>query len=153
MFPEVYNTLLSVCQTINLNPIPDLYIQEGGEINAFAVGSEKPIIVLNEGTIEKLNPIELTFIIGHEVGHIKSQHMVYQLLAKLILPIIGDIIESATLGIGNIFTTPIQIALLSWSRKSEFSSDRAGLLACQDINAAITAFMKKAGVPNHVTMI
>lgn len=147
VFPEVYEILESVCQTINLKQIPSLYIQEGVEINAFAIGSEKPIIVLNEGTIEKLTTKELTFIIGHEVGHIKSQHMVYSLLANLIFPLIGDLVGKATLGIGEVVTTPIQIALLSWSRKSEFSCDRAGLLACQDIEAAMTAFMKIAGAP------
>lgn len=147
VFPEVHEILLSVCQTINLRKIPSLYIQDGGEINAFAIGSEEPIIVLNEGTVEKLTPNELTFIIGHEVGHVKSQHMVYGLLANIIFPLIGDLIGKATMGIGEVVTTPVQIALLSWSRKSEFSCDRAGLLACQNVDAAITAFMKLAGTP------
>lgn len=147
VLPEVYETLLSVCQTINLKQIPSLYVQQGEEINAFAIGSENPIIVLNERTIEKLNSKELAFIIGHEVGHIKSQHMVYNQLASHVLPFIGDLIGKATLGIGELITTPIQLALLSWDRKSEFTCDRAGLLACQDINSAVTAFMKIAGAP------
>src|SRR5205809_348955 len=40
---------------------------------------------------------------------------------------------------------PFQLALLEWSRKSEFSCDRAGLLATQDINVVMSAEMNMAG--------
>jgi hypothetical protein len=40
---------------------------------------------------------------------------------------------------------PIQLALLEWFRKSELSSDRAGLLACQDATASLRVNLKFAG--------
>src|SRR6267142_2462169 len=40
---------------------------------------------------------------------------------------------------------PIRIALLEWFRKSELSSDRAGLLAVQDPHAAMRMHLKMAG--------
>jgi hypothetical protein len=40
---------------------------------------------------------------------------------------------------------PIQFALLEWFRKSELSSDRAGLLASQDPRASMRMFLKMAG--------
>src|SRR5712664_2779961 len=40
---------------------------------------------------------------------------------------------------------PIRIALLEWFRKSELSSDRAGLLAVQDPQAAMRMHLKMAG--------
>ena len=149
MFPDLQEMLLSVCETIHLKHIPEMYIEQGDDINAFVVGSENPILVLKEGAVQKLTPAELTFIIGHEVGHIKSQHMVYHQLAGLAFPLIGNLIGRATLGIGDALVTPIKIALFSWSRKSEFTCDRAGLLACQDVNSAVTAFMKIAGAPEY----
>ncbi len=147
MFPEIHQILIHVCETIHLRPVPDLYITQDPIINAFTVGSENPIIVLNTKTVECLTEKELKFIIGHEVGHIKSQHMLYHMLASILLPSIGDFVGKMTLGIGAILTEPLQLALLTWQRKSEFTSDRAGLLACQDRDAAITAFMKIAGSP------
>jgi len=39
-------------------------------------------------------------------------------------------------------TQGIQLALLEWSRKAEFSADRAGLLAVQDRGAAYRALSK-----------
>ena len=147
MFPEIYEILLSVCETIHLKPVPELYIEQNPFINAFTVGSEKPIIVLHTKTVECLTPSELKYIIGHEAAHIKSQHCLYHMLAGCILPYIGEIVGRATLGIGSIGTDALQLALLTWSRKSEFTADRGGLLACQDINAVITACMKMAGTP------
>ena len=40
---------------------------------------------------------------------------------------------------------PVRLAFLEWSRKSELSADRAGLLGAQDIVAAQRLDMKMAG--------
>jgi hypothetical protein len=36
---------------------------------------------------------------------------------------------------------------MHWQRMSEFTADRAGLLACQDADAALRTMMKLAGLP------
>jgi peptidase M48-like protein/zinc ribbon protein len=63
------------------------------------------------------------------------------------LPVIGEIVGTATFGLGDLFSAGLQIALLQWKRMSEFTADRAGLLACQDVTPAISAMMKIAGLP------
>ena len=40
---------------------------------------------------------------------------------------------------------PVRFALLEWYRKSELSSDRAGLIATQDPPASMRMFLKMAG--------
>lgn len=145
-FPEIYNILIEACRILNVSKVPDLYIRWSYDVNAFTAGVENPIIVLNTGTLDLLTYDELLFIIGHELGHIKSQHVLYSQMAQ-ILPILGNIIGSATLGIGNLLSTGLQIAILNWNRMSEFTADRAGLLACQDVNSASSAMIKIAGVP------
>lgn len=145
-FPEIHDILLEVCDTLHLKKIPELYIQWDYSINGFAVGSENPIIVLNSSAVDLLTDDELRYFIGHEVGHIKSGHMLYHIMA-LIIPIIGDIIGLATLSISGIVGTGLEYALLYWSRMSEFTADRAGLLACQNDDAMITAMIKWSGAP------
>jgi hypothetical protein len=44
---------------------------------------------------------------------------------------------------------PIKLALLEWSRKSELSADRAGLLVGQDEETSFRVFMKLAGGSDH----
>ena len=41
------------------------------------------------------------------------------------------------------------MALLGWSRKSEFTADRAGLLACRDRDIAVKAISKLSGIPKE----
>lgn len=145
-FPDIYNILIEVCNNIQLKNIPELYIQWDYKVNARAVGSENPIIILNSGAVDLLSKDELLWLIGHEAGHIKSGHMLYHDMA-LVIPILGDIISSATLGIGGLVSSSIMLALLYWYRMSELTADRAGLLACQDIDVAISTLMKMSGVP------
>jgi Zn-dependent protease with chaperone function len=45
-------------------------------------------------------------------------------------------ISEMTLDIGRLVTMGIQVALMEWSRRAEFSADRAGLLAIQSIEAS-----------------
>ncbi|MCP4607004.1 MAG: M48 family metalloprotease [Proteobacteria bacterium] len=144
-FPQIHRALVSVCDTLNMSPLPELYV-ENGFVNASATGVDNPILMLTSGAIGLLSYDELLFLIGHEVGHIKSQHILYHEMAKII-PFLGDMIGSMTLGIGGAVATGLQIALLNWQRKSEFTADRAGLLACQDVEAATRTMMKLAGAP------
>lgn len=140
-YPKIYQYLLDACEILDMPSVPDLYIDWGYSINAFTVGSEHPIIVLNSGLIDLCTDDEIMFVIGHELGHIKSNHMLYHMMAQLI-----DVIISSIPG-GNLLAGGLQYALYYWDRMSEFTADRAGLLCCQDEKAAIHAFMKMAGLP------
>ena len=144
--PDVHEKLLAACAILDLPTVPDLYIAGGGDLNAFTAGVERPLIVLNSGLVDCLTDDELLFVIAHEVGHIKSGHVLYYQIAEF-LPVIGAIVGSATFGLGELFSAGIQIALLNWKRMSEFTADRAGLLGCQDANVPITAMIKIAGMP------
>lgn len=145
-YPKLYRLLDQVCDTINLPARPDLYLEWGYNVNGFTVGVENPIIVLNSGSVDLLSDDELLYLIGHEIGHIKSRHTLYHQMAQA-LPILADILGEATLGIGKLLSMPLQLALLRWSRMSEFTADRAGLLACQDPATAASVMMKWSGVP------
>ncbi len=145
-YPNIHAMLDAVCTTINLPSRPDLYLEWGYHINGFTIGVDHPIIVLTSGAIDLLSQDELLYLIGHEVGHIKSRHTLYHQMAQF-LPVIADMLGEATLGIGKLISMPLQLALLRWSRMSEFTADRAGLLACQNPTTAARVMMKWAGMP------
>lgn len=140
-YPKIYEYLQYACQILDLPRVPELYIEWGYNINAFTVGSENPIIVLSSGLIDLCDDDEIMFVIGHECGHIKSNHMLYHMMAQALNICIDNIPG------GNLVAAPLQYALYYWNRMSEFTADRAGLLSCQDMTAAIGAFMKMAGMP------
>lgn len=145
-YPKIYAYLEQACKILDMPKVPECYIQWGYDINAFTVGSENPIIVLNSGLIDLCDEDEIMFIIGHELGHIKSNHMLYHMMAQTI----DMVLAYVPLVITKILAGGLQYALYYWSRMSEFTADRAGLLCCQNERMAVKAFMKMAGVPrNH----
>lgn len=140
-YPRIYEYLEYACQILDIKKIPDLYLQWGYNINACTVGSENPIVILDSGLIDLCDDDEIMFVIGHELGHIKSNHMLYHMMAQVLNICIDSI------PFGTIAAAPLQFALFYWNRMSEFTADRAGLLCCQNKDAAVRAFMKMAGMP------
>ena len=143
-YPRIYRLFEEACEILDMPVKPKLYISQGYSINAYATCSSYPIITLYTGTIDKLTDEELSFIIGHELGHIKSEHLLYKDVADK-MSIISRIITDATFGFGGILSLSLEVALLYWSRMAEYSCDRAGLLVCQDFNAAASVIIKMAG--------
>lgn len=140
-YPKIYEYLEYASQILDLGFIPDLYIQWGYNINACTVGAEHPIIILNSGLIDLCDDDEILFVVGHECGHIKSNHMLYHMMAGVINYVINVIPG------GNLVAAPVQYALYYWDRMSEFTADRAGFLTCQNRDAVVRAFMKMSGLP------
>ena len=144
--PNVHELLLEACAILDIRKIPDLFVRWDYSVNAFTTGVEDPFIVLNSGCIDLLSDDELLFILGHELGHIKSGHVLYRTMAEF-LPAIVDQLGQMTLGIAGIAGTGMQLALMNWYRMSEFTADRAGLLTCQSSDVCINSMLKLAGLP------
>src|SRR5579871_4768337 len=77
-FPQLYQMLLDGCYVLDLPRVPELYITQDPMVNAMAIGTDKPFIVLNSGLVDLMDPEETRFVIGHELGHVLSGHTVYR---------------------------------------------------------------------------
>lgn len=145
-FPDLYKLYLIACKILDLSYVPELYVRWDYSINAEAFGVEKPAITIHSGCIDLLNQEELLFILGHELGHIKSGHVLYRQIAEF-LPYFANILGNATLGIGNILTSGLDVGFYYWYRMSEFSADRCGMLTCQNKQVSMNTLSKMAGIP------
>ena len=148
-FPQLYKPLLEACQILDVTTIPELYLFRGtGHIRTYIIGVEKPIVGINIEAMEWLNYDELLFIFGYEIARIKSQHMIYHQMS-IVMPVLKIWISSTTLGLGGLIASGVELALYNWVMMAKLTADRAGLLACQDIDVATTALMKLAGLPEE----
>lgn len=142
--PEQYGWIherhLRVCRTLDVDPPPELFVSQTPVVNAGALGMSEPFIVLNSSMVEVLSPDELEAVVGHEVGHVVSGHVLYRTLLVLLLRL--SLFRYPLAGVA---ARPVLYALLEWYRKSELSSDRAGLLAVQDPDASLRVLMHLAG--------
>lgn len=143
MFGRLYRSLQWGCKILDVEE-PELYVHVDPVPNAFTYGHTKPFIVMTSGLVDMLDDEERFFVIAHELGHIKADHVLYTVLAKNIAAIM-TIIGQATLGIGTLLGQGLVVALYEWFRKAELTADRAGLLCTQDLDPCIRTFMKLAG--------
>jgi Zn-dependent protease with chaperone function len=141
--PTLHHLLREACEVLDV-PEPELFLQQGEIPNAFTAGVQRPFVVLNSQLAERFTDEELLFTFGHELGHIKCGHVLYQMMGRLLIPLL-EALGQATLGLGQLAGMGLVSGFFEWLRQAEFSCDRAGLLVCQDARVAFTAIMKLGG--------
>jgi len=141
-FPQLYQTLLDGAYILDLPRVPELYISQDPTVNAMALGADKPFVVITSGMVDLMDPEEIRWVIGHELGHVLSGHSVYRTMLYYLVALASRLalVPFAWVGLKAVIW-----GLEEWHRKSELSCDRAGLLAGQDVPAARRALMKLAG--------
>lgn len=142
-FPQAHALHVEVCTTFDWPVVPELFVSQTPVFNAGAYGVDNPFIVVHSAALELLNEDELRVLLSHEMGHVVSGHSLYRTIAEILL----NVSLGALPFLAGIALLPIRLAILEWSRKSELSADRAGLLGSQDVMASQQLFMKMAGGP------
>lgn len=148
-YPKLYQKHKIACQTLNI-PEPELYVALvdplGSGLNAFTGGVDKPFIVISAQLLERLSPLETLALLGHEMGHIHSEHLLYKVAADTLIMLSYQVLgKTAIGGFLNTIGLPLQLALITWRHKSELSCDRAALVTAQDKTAVLSLIMKLAG--------
>jgi Zn-dependent protease with chaperone function len=141
--PQLYIQLREACAILDMRE-PELYVAHNPLPNAWTSGHDHPYIVVTSGLLDLMSEDEIMAVIGHELGHIKSGHVLYRTMAlciTLLLTIVGDM----TLGIGRLIGRSLEATLLEWYRMSEFTGDRSALLVIQDPQVMLSLMMKFAG--------
>jgi len=89
---------------------------------------EPHYIVFTSGLLEKHTETEMRFVIGHELGHLIYKHSIFNHVVDYIYPS----------GYPNFIKKIYQL----WSNLSEMSADRAGSLAVDNFDTAMSAMFK-----------
>ena len=110
-FPEIYKILDKQAKSLKMKRVPQMYImQAGGILNAFAMryaGKHYVVIFSNimETAYDYGTPV-LSFIIGHELAHVKRNHLLKNVvtLPSILVPFLNQ----------------------AYSRACEYTCDRIG---------------------------
>jgi len=126
---KLYAVYKSVLHTFDVDKEWPLYLSSDGGINAMAGGMHSPFIII---TIDaaKLGEDSVRMILAHEIGHLLAGHVLYRTMLNVLL--------SAGWWSGLVpITIPVylgtMLAMLEWQRCSEFTADRASLLAMGEV--------------------
>ncbi|WP_375484610.1 M48 family metallopeptidase [uncultured Jatrophihabitans sp.] len=141
-FPDLDALLTEVVGVLDAPERPELYVVNDPMPNAVTLGVDRPFIAVTSGLYELTDDAERRVVLGHELGHAMSGHALYQSLLMHLLNLAGSFgwVPAGGLGLRALIA-----ALREWERKAELSGDRAGLLASQDVDAALRLQMKLAG--------
>lgn len=92
-FPDIYETVEEYSSLLGLKKVPDIYLmQSGGILNAFATRfTGRNYIVIYSEILEEAynkNKDAVEFIIGHELGHVKRNHLIkrFWTLPSMLIP-------------------------------------------------------------------
>ncbi len=141
--PQLYAQLREACAILDV-PEPELYVAQNPVPNAATSGHDHPYIIVTTGLLDLMNEDEVLAVIAHELGHIKSGHVLYKTMARgisFLVALVGDL----TLGIGRLVGRTLEATLLEWDRMSEFTADRSSLLVVQNPQVMLSLMMKFAG--------
>ncbi|ROR30400.1 Zn-dependent protease with chaperone function [Mobilisporobacter senegalensis] len=120
--PGVYEEVEKLCRAMEIHKVPDVYvIESGGVLNAFATKfSGKNMIVIYSEIFDLIDTDDkeaLSFVIAHELAHIKRRHVVKQMfiLPAMLFPSLGK----------------------AYSRSCEYTCDRFAANYTNNIEAAV----------------
>jgi Zn-dependent protease with chaperone function len=130
--PALTDIINKVSQQLQTGAV-NVFVLPSRELNAYTFGFSDPKdIVLYAALFKIMDRDEMSFIIGHETGHIALGHTWLNSLIGGMAGIPSPSWASAIL----------LLAFRSWNRACEYSADRAGLLACGSLKSAISALVK-----------
>ncbi|MCX7758524.1 MAG: M48 family metallopeptidase [bacterium] len=144
-YPRLYSVYKEALQILDLQYEPEFFLQTNEIPNAFAMGMERKFVIVTSGITDILTEEELLFVIGHELGHNKFDHILTKTVAYVLGQVGVGVLSALLGGVGQLAAISLQLGLLHWSRMAEFSADRAGFLVVQDREASLKALSKLAG--------
>jgi Zn-dependent protease with chaperone function len=139
--PDVWAAHRAACARLDLPEVPQLYLTQFPIANAAAIGSGKPMVLVNSRTVELLDEEELRTVLGHEAAHILSDHVLYRTALMILLSV-------GTRGLPMMAGLPllaVRLALLEWFRAAELSADRGATLVNRDPLVTSRTLMVLAG--------
>jgi Zn-dependent protease with chaperone function len=147
-YPSLYKMVEQACEILDLE-VPITYVSGHFQVNAYAFGFQEYTLTLNAGLVDQMEDDQVLAVIGHELGHMLCDHMLYKSLAHLIGTFGVQALGMLFGGPAKLLTVPLRLALLNWSRAAEYSCDRAGLLVVQDPRIVSGTLVKLAGGPKR----
>ena len=132
MASELHKTAAACSERLGLDIPVELYVFPSPSYNAACVKPEagQLFIMFSSSLLQSFTPAEVSFVMGHELGH--------HLYGHHDIPI-GYILR------GKSRPNPrLALTLTSWSRYAEISADRAGAFCAQDLESVAHALFKLA---------
>jgi Zn-dependent protease with chaperone function len=141
--PRIWEAYQRALAALDMPDEYDLYVTQQPLANAATIGAGKPIIILNSATVSLLDERGIEAVLGHELGHILSDHVLYRTVLMILIRL-GNSVRLPVPG-GHLPLLAVRYALLEWARAAELTCDRASALTTRDPRVVCSMLMAMAG--------
>jgi Zn-dependent protease with chaperone function len=141
-YPRVLEIGLLAARRLGARQIPSFYVELDRGYQSATYGDEHDAFV-NVGAFlpRFLNDEELLFVLGHEIGHLVSQHALWTTVSMFL---VGQQRQNLMAeGVMGFLSNPLKIIesgvesiVTNWMRVADFTADRAALLAVGSFDKA-----------------
>ena len=130
--PDVNETISRCARKLDLAAGVEPYVYPGPFFNAASIRPEgqRLLLIVSSSLLEAFDPDELSFVVGHELGHFLFSH--HRIPVGVLLG------GTERIGAG------LALQLFAWQRYSEISCDRAGIWCAGSLEPATRALFKLA---------
>ena len=138
--------LVADCARILNVSKPTVIVRNDPRTTAYVVASDsQTFLVLTSALIKLYDGAddELRFVIGHELGRIKCEHLQVRKAALGLITVLTTVNQAAApAGADAVLPTLLVGRMVTWAREAEISADRAGLLCCGHPQIAFNALAR-----------
>lgn len=131
--PKLIHIIEDVCKILDYPEVPRVYICHQAAQTLCCAGTDKMQVTISDYIVEKFDEDMLYYAFGNLISMFKAGHVKLVTVCSML------------------FTTPqtiaLELPLRAYLRAADLSSDRGGLLACQNFSAAVRVILWNAGIP------
>jgi Zn-dependent protease with chaperone function len=137
--PDVWKLAVLAARILGLPIMPDVYVAGDQMWNTYTFGSDNSaFIVLGTAMLTNFQHDELLFVLAREMGHCAAGHALWKTVTRFLSgdtgvhsgPLSGGILNA--ISPTKLIEGAVDMPLMAWSRQSDITADRAGLLAVGD---------------------
>jgi Zn-dependent protease with chaperone function len=133
-YPRVFEAAKRAGAALNVR-VPVVFAAPTSSIKVKVLGTEdSPHLIVNLELAEKLSDDDLVAAIGHELGHVQNNHILYATALHYLTSSAAFFVRWVV--------QPAIMTLQAWSRRAEITCDRAALLALRDEEKTLSALVK-----------
>ena len=130
---DVLDVVYDVCKILDYQNMPRLFVRHEHSMNIIVGGTDYSQILIPDYILNEFDLQMQYFVIGNAITMFKSEHVQLATVCSVMC--------------GGVITTPVRLALQAYLRAADLSSDRGGLLSCQDFSAAARCILAESGLP------
>ena len=130
--PDILKTVEEVCQTLDFPKRPKIFTRHERSTKIIVGGTDYMQMLIPDYVLNEYDADMKRYAFGNAISMFKAGHVQLANISSVLF--------------SNSLTAPMQVALFTYLRAADLTSDRGGLLACQNFSAAARCILVEAGL-------